>query len=416
MTSGESPESLSAPEPVSTDVFIAGGGMVGMTLGIALADAGLEVVVADAESPEAAVAPAFDGRASAIAYASYRLLERIGVWQYLGPETQPIEEIRVSDGASRLFLHFDQAELGEGPLGYMAENRHIRAALFARAEGLDGLTFLAPEKVVEVARDGAWAQAQLAGGGTVRSALVAAADGRMSRMRKAAGIRTTAWRYEQAGIVATIAHELPHCSIAHERFLPPGPFAILPLTGNRSSLVWTTDADLAPTIMALTEAGFAAEVAKRVGGFLGQTEIVGPRFSYPLGLHVSERYTADRLALVGDAAHGIHPIAGQGLNLGFRDVAALVEVLADAHRLGQDLGQATVLDRYARWRRADNLVLAAVTDGLNRLFSNDFPPLRLARDIGLGMVNKLPPARRFFMRHARGTVGKLPKLLRGEAV
>lgn len=410
MTVAESPDTL------STDVFVAGGGMVGMTLGIALADAGLRVVVADAQSPSTTVAPEFDGRASAIAYASYRLLARIGVWDYLGSETQPIEEIRVSDGASRFFLHFDQAELGEGPLGYMAENRHIRAALFARAGELDGLTVLAPEEVVEVVRDGARAQARLAGGGTVRSALVAAADGRMSPMRKAAGIRTTAWRYDQAGIVATIAHALPHCGIAHERFLPPGPFAILPLAGNRSSLVWTTDADLAPAIMALTEAGFAAEVAKRVGGFLGQTEIVGPRFSYPLGLHVSERYTADRLALVGDAAHGIHPIAGQGLNLGFRDIAALVEVLVDAQRLGQDLGQATVLDRYARWRRTDNLVLAAVTDGLNRLFSNNLPPLRLARDIGLGMVNRLPPARRFFMRHARGTVGKLPKLLRGEAV
>ena len=410
MMSGERPEAL------STDVFIAGGGMVGMTLGVALADAGLAVVVADAESPEAAVAPAFDGRASAIAYASYRLLERTGVWRHLAPEAQPIEEIRVSDGASRFFLHFDQAELGEGPLGYMAENRHIRAALFARAGELENLTVLAPETVVEVDRTGARAQARLAGGGTVKSALVAAADGRMSPLRAAAGIRTTAWRYEQAGIVATIAHALPHCGIAHERFLPPGPFAILPLAGNRSSLVWTTEAGLAPAIMALPEAAFAAEVAKRVGGFLGETEIVGPRFSYPLGLHVSERYAAGRLALVGDAAHGIHPIAGQGLNLGFRDVAALVEVLADAHRLGQDLGQATVLDRYARWRRTDNLVLAAVTDGLNRLFSNDFPPLRLARDIGLGMVNRLPPARRFFMRHARGTVGKLPKLLRGEAV
>jgi 2-octaprenyl-6-methoxyphenol hydroxylase len=250
----------------------------------------------------------------------------------------------------------------------------------------------------------------------VRADLVVAADGRNSMLRRDAGIRTASWRYGQTGIVCTVEHERPHRGIAQERFLPAGPFAILPLTGNRSSLVWTERADLAPAMLALDEADFTGEVATRFGDHLRTLRVVGPRWSYPLALLHAERYVDRRLALVGDAAHVMHPIAGQGLNLGLRDVAALAEVLTDTRRLGLDLGTAPVLAGYQRWRRVDAVTLLAVTDGLNRLFSNDLAPVRLARDLGLAAVNRLPPVKRFFMRHARGTVGKLPRLLQGDAL
>ncbi|MEK9725336.1 MAG: FAD-dependent monooxygenase, partial [Rhodospirillaceae bacterium] len=259
-----------------------------------------------------------------------------------------------------------------------------------------------------------------ASGATVRARLAVAADGRASATRVAAGIGVTSWTYDQTAIVCTVRHDRHHGGIAHERFLPAGPFAILPLAGdppdagNRSSLVWTERADLAPAMMALDEAGFTAEVARRFGDFLGGLEAAGPRYSFPLGLQFAERMIAPRLALAGDAAHAMHPIAGPGVYKGLRDVAALAEVLVDAHRLGLDLGAQTVLERYARWRRFDNTLMLAATDGLNRLFSNDALPLRLARDLGLAAVDRLPPVKRLFMRHAMGLVGELPRLLRGE--
>ena len=252
------------------------------------------------------------------------------------------------------------------------------------------------------------------GGGAVRARLAVAADGRDSALRREAGIAVTTWRYPQVGIVCTVAHERPHRGIAHERFLPAGPFAILPMTGNRSSLVWTERSDLAPAMMALGEAEFGSEVALRFGDFLGRLDVVGPRWSYPLALVHAERYADRRLALVGDAAHAIHPIAGQGLNLGLRDAAALAEALVDDRRLGLDIGAAGALERYQRWRRFDSLVLMAATDGLNRLFSNDIEPLRLARDVGLAAVNRAVPLKRFIMRHAMGTLGRLPRLVRGQ--
>jgi len=399
---------------IRADVAILGGGMVGMTAACGLAMFGLEVAVIDAADPRSQTDAGFDGRCSAIALASVRLLDAIGLWPMLAPDAQPILEIRVSDGDSRLFLHFDHEAVGEEPLGQMAENRHLRQALFARAAALDGLHHIAPARVAEVVREGPLAEMHLADGRKVSAPLIVGADGRNSRMRQRAGIRTLRWRYDQTGIVATVAHELPHCGIAHERFLPDGPFAILPLTDNRSSLVWTAAADTEKAIMALSENGFSGEVRRRVGDFLGETRVVGPRWSYPLGLHMAERFIDRRLALIGDAAHGIHPIAGQGLNLGLRDVAALIEVIVEAARLGEDVGSRLVLERYQRWRRLDNLVLAAATDGLNRLFSNDIAPIRVARDLGLAAVNRLPPLKRGFIRHAQGDLGKLPRLLRGE--
>lgn len=390
--------------------------MVGLTFAIAAARAGLSVALVDRESPATLQAEPFDGRASAIAYSSQRLLDAIGVWRHLADVAEPITDIRISDGESRLFLHFDHRELGAGPMGAMAENRFIRRALFAEAGRVDGLDVHAPARLSTVERGDAFVRATLDTGASIVAPLVVDASGRYSTLRRDAGIAVVDWTYPQIAIVCTVNHERPHGGVAHERFLAAGPFAILPLRGNRSSLVWTERRDLAPAILALDEAEFATEIRQRFGEFLGATTVEGPRWSFPLAVHHAERYSDQRLVLIGDAAHGVHPIAGQGVNLGFRDAAALAEVLIDASRLGLDLGTSPVLERYERWRRFDNTVLIAVTDGLNRLFANDIPLVKLARDLGLAAVNELPALKRFFMSHARGTVGKLPRLLEGRAL
>jgi 2-octaprenyl-6-methoxyphenol hydroxylase len=312
-------------------------------------------------------------------------------------------------------LHFDAAEVGAVSLGHIAENRHIRAALYAAVADTKNLELLAPAAVDTVTVEAGSAVARLSGGEEIKAALAIAADGRDSPLRAQAGIATIGWSYRQTGIVATVAHEKPHHGVAYEHFLPSGPFAILPMTGNRSSLVWTEDKTKAPAILALDEAGFHDQIARRFGTHLGATSAAGPRWSYPLSFHLARNFIAPRFALAGDCAHGIHPIAGQGLNLGWKDAAALAEVLLDAARLGQDIGASDVLRRYERWRRFDSFALAASTDALNRLFSNDIAPLRQLRDLGLGIVDSIAPARRFFMRHAGGDIGKLPRLMKGEA-
>ncbi len=397
------------------DAVIVGGGFVGLATGIALAEAGLAATVIDRVAPPPRLAPGFDGRASAIAHASVRLLEALGVWRHVA-DHQPILEIRVSDRHAPVFLHFDCGELDGRPLGEMVENRHLLAALHARAGELQGLRLLAPAEITDVVRSAGRVEVALADGRRIRAPLLVAADGRRSRLRRLAGIRHFGWDYGQEGIVTTIHHELDHGGIAHERFLSGGPFAILPLTGRRSSLVWTLPARLAPAAIALPEPAFTAAIARRIGGFLGAIRVADHRFRYPLNLVLAERFVAERLVLVGDAAHGIHPIAGQGLNLGLRDVAALAEVLVEAARRGEDIGAPGVLGRYERWRRTDSLVLATVTDGLNRLFATDCPPVALARDAGLAAVERMPPLKRFFMRHARGTLGRLPRLLEGRSL
>ena len=434
---------------IETEVLIAGGGMVGLTLGIALAGAGVATILVDAADPATLRTAAYDGRASAIARGTQQALAALGIWPGMADAAEPILEIRVSDGkvgsdASPLFLHYDHQELGpdrDGPLGYIVENLAARRALAARAAGMTGLDLLAPARIAALERGPAAVLAQLDDGRRVRARLVVGAEGKTSALREAAGIRVIRWDYPQCGIVCTVAHEAPHEGVAHEHFLPSGPFALLPMTdspggapggapggvpegapegapggGHRSSLVWTERRALVPAMMALSEANFAAELERRFGGGLGRLRQAGGRWSYPLGLMFAERCVDARLALVGDAAHVIHPIAGQGLNLGLRDVAALAETLVDARRLGLDLGSAEVLARYQGWRRVDGALLAVATDGLNRLFSNDIGPLRLVRDLGLAAVDRAPPLKRFFMRHAMGLVGDLPRLIRGQAL
>jgi 2-octaprenyl-6-methoxyphenol hydroxylase len=402
------------------DIVISGGGMVGLSLGLALAQGGFRTVVADAAPMSAQLDPKFDGRVSALAYATIRMYRALGVWEALEKDAQPIREILVTDGApgraaSPFSLHFDSAEVGAPQLGAIVENRHIRAALAGRAAMEKNLTLLSPAAVKNVTATGSGVTAILGNGETVSAALAVAADGRVSPLREAMGIKTIGWSYPQIGIVATVEHEMPHNGVAYEHFLPAGPFAILPMTGNRASLVWTEEKTKAPALLALDEARFNAELAKRFGAHLGAVKAVGPRWSYPLSFHIARDFVRPRFALAGDCAHGIHPIAGQGLNLGLKDAAALAEVLLDAARLGQDIGALDVLKRYERWRRFDSVALAASTDALNRLFSNDIAPLRLLRDVGMGIVDSIGPARRFFMRHAGGDVGKLPKLMKGEA-
>jgi 2-octaprenyl-6-methoxyphenol hydroxylase len=399
---------------IDADVLIVGGGFVGLALACGLAESMVASVVVEAGDPRAALAQSFDGRASAIALTSRRLLDSIGVWSKLAGEAAPMLDIRVSEGSSRLFLHYDHREVGNEPFGHMVENQVLRRALLQRAEELPAIRLLAPAVTATLERREEGVEARLSDGARIRAALVVAADGRGSRVREEAGIRVTRWAYRQSAIVTTVEHERSHDFVAHEHFLPSGPFAILPLLPQtRSSIVWTERAEVAPAIMALDDVAFTVQLRRRFGGFLGDVRPVGPRFCYPLSLQYAAAARGRRLALVGDALHAMHPIAGQGLNMGFRDVAALIDVIADEAAAGRDPGSTTALARYERWRRFDNTLMLAMTDALNRLFSNDFAPLRLARDIGLAAVNQTPPVKRFFMRQAMGMMGDLPRRMRG---
>ena len=403
---------------LKTDVVIAGGGMVGMTLALAMAQGGLKVIVVDPVPQKAALDERFDGRVCALAYSSVRMFQALGVWPDLEADAQPINDILVTDAElgqapSPFSLHFDHREIGR-PMGVIAENRHIRRALFAAVARTRSITLRSPAALTDLENRGHATTVELDTGDAIDAQLVVAADGRESPMRERVGIATIGWSYPQWGIVTTVAHERPHDGTAYEHFLPSGPFAILPMTGNRSSLVWTEREVYAPAMMKLADEAFDAEIARRFGDHLGETRAEGPRWSYPLRFHLARAYVRPRFAVAGDAAHGIHPIAGQGLNLGLKDVAALSEVVLDAARLGIDIGDLNMLKRYERWRRFDSFTLAASTDTLNRLFSNDIAPLRHMRDLGLGVVDAIGPLRRLFMRHAGGDIGKLPRLLKGD--
>ncbi|WP_454758284.1 UbiH/UbiF/VisC/COQ6 family ubiquinone biosynthesis hydroxylase [Caulobacter segnis] len=410
---------------MDADVIIAGAGMAGSTLALALASGGLKPLLVDPQPFEAQLAPTFDGRSSAIAYSSFRQWRTIGAGEALAPHAQRIEQILVTDGrtpgaASRkplpAFLRFDSGEISgriEGePLGYLVENRRIRQAL-AQAVTEKQIPVIAPMAAKALAVDAAGARLTLADGRVLSAPLAVSAEGRGSVLRKAAGIGEIGWSYGQSGVVATVRMEKPHEGVAHEYFLPSGPFAILPLTDNRASLVWTESTARGEALRNASPEAFHAHLMRRFGDFLGQVSIEGPTFVYPLSLSLAERMVAPRLALIGDAAHGVHPIAGQGLNLGLKDAAALAEVLVEAIRNGEDIGAEAVLERYARWRRFDTVSNAVAFDAFVRIFSNDNPLMRLARGAGLAVVNQIAPARRFFMHEAGGGVGDLPKLLRG---
>jgi 2-octaprenyl-6-methoxyphenol hydroxylase len=400
------------------DVLIAGAGFAGLALALALRQAlgdAFGVAVAD----PALGRPVADGRATAIAAAARRLFETIGVWDAVAARAQPILDMvitdsKLGDAVRPVFLTFaGEVQPGEA-FAHMIENSDLLAALVDKAKAA-GVTLL-PTSVADAATGASGVTARLGSGAGIMARLLVAADGARSASRERAGIASVGWPYGQSAIVTTVAHERPHHGRAEEHFLPAGPFAILPLLGNRSSIVWTEHAAEADRIVALDDAGFHAELEQRFGLHLGDISAVGGRRAFPLGFAVARSFVAERVALVGDAAHIIHPIAGQGLNMGLRDVAALAEAIVDAARLGLDVGGAGVLDRYQRWRRFDTMAMGLATDGLNRLFSNHSDVLRLARDIGLGMVERLPAVKNFFIREAAGLTGEVPKLLKGEAL
>ena len=414
--------------PQDIDVIVAGAGIAGATLALALHQAGLRPVLIDPVVFDAQVAPTFDGRASAIAYAAFRQWRVLGVGAALEPHAQRIEQILVTDGQSPgaashgtgpFFLRFDSTEIADSsdgePLGYLIENRQIRAAL-ARAVLEAGIAVLAPAKVASAAFGSREAVVTLADGRTLRAPVAVGAEGRGSVIRTEAGIGAVGWDYPQTGVVATVRLGQPHQGVAHEYFLPGGPFAILPLTDGRASLVWTESRSRAAALASARPEVFHAHLQRRFGDHLGQATVEGPVYTYPLSLQLAERFVGPRAALLGDAAHGIHPIAGQGLNLGLKSAAALAEVLVEALRLGEDIGSEAVLERYAAWRRFDTVSVSVAADAFVRLFSNDHPLLRLARGAGMAVVNRLGPARRFFMTEAGGAAGDLPRLLKGEAL
>ncbi len=405
-----------------SDVLIAGGGLNGPALALALAQGGLSVTVVDQRpAPERAEA-GFDGRAYALSIASKRLLSAIGVWEEVAAKSQPIHRIRASDGRpgegpAPFFLNFDADEIEEGPMGFMLEDRFLYAAFLEAMRQTPGISLISGETVSGQAPQAAGIGITLGSGEALEARLLVGCDGRGSGVAARAGIRRLGAGYGQTALVTAVKHGIHHEGCAQQFFMPGGPLAILPLAGGyHSSIVWSEESALAAQIAALNDEDFLTALKPRFGEFLGEISLAGTRFTYPLSLSLAEQFVADRIALVGDAAHGVHPVAGQGLNLGLRDVAALAEVLIMAQRRGEDIGGGVALEEYQRWRRFDSTLLALGMDGVTRLFSNDNPLLRLGRDLGLGVVNTLPGLRRRFIRQAAGLSGELPRLLTGRAI
>ena len=411
-------------ETLRSDVLISGGGLVGQTLALALAHHGLSVQVVAPADPTRTIAPGFDGRASAIASATWQMFEVLGIAERLAGHGCPIRAIKVCDGAPDSGrggeLDFVTAD-GAPPLGTMIENRQLRIALAARLADAPLIRLLMPAEAVSRDLDLHGVTQPLADGTRRKAPWLIVAEGRRSPTRDAAGFSIANWSYHHHAMIGAVAHEKPHGNVAHEIFYPSGPFALLPLVDDeqgrhRSAFVWTVSEKDGPGFAKLGDRGFVAELTKRAGGALGGMELVAPRMTYPLGFHHSASIVADRIALVGDAAHGIHPIAGQGLNLGLRDVAALTEVLVEGARLGLDLGDAALLARYQRWRGLDNMMVSLATAGLTRLFGIPGRTAAAVRRTGLGAVQRMPLLKRFFMDEARGEAGDLPRLLAGAEI
>ena len=403
---------------MDTEILIAGGGLVGNALALALAQGGLQVSVVDPLPRAAQLDTAFDGRTSAIASGSVRILTHLGVWPHIAPYAQAIHDIRVCDQDKPGYVHYSDKDVGE-PFGFIVENALLRRGLYTVLEATPNI-HLVTSKITNYAQDGAKVTATLENGKTLSAPLLIAADGRLSKLREQAGIKHRVISYQQNAIVCVIEHEHPHEGLALEKFYPVGPFAALPLKPtmegvNRSGIVWTEHEDDAPHYIALPEDEFNEELQRRLGdassSYWGRARVIGKRFSYPLKLMHAQSFIAPRCALVGDAAHGIHPIAGQGVNLGYRDVAVLAELLIEQRALGLDLGDAMLLERYQRARKFDSVSMTASTDLLNRLFSNNLPGMSLLRRAGMTAVEHLPPVKQFFMRHAMGLVGDLPKMM-----
>ena len=399
------------------DLIILGGGLVGLTLAIALDRHGLSTIAVDPADPEKQVSPSYDGRATAVSSSSWRMLQAIGVAGRLEGKTCAIRGIRVSDGLKPGTIHFDPAD-EDDPLGIMVENRLLRAALRETALAGGRIDLLMPARPADIVRDANGVRVALADGRLLAAPMLVGAEGRNSPIREAAGIPLAQWRYDHVAIVATITHEKPHGEVAYEIFYPDGPFAILPMLASedgkpRSAIVWSVRARDAKAMLGLPDRALAHEIEKRMGGFLGEVALAGPRWNYPLGFHHAARITDQRLALIGDAAHGIHPIAGQGLNLGFRDAAALAQVLIEGARLGLDLGDRQLLDRYERWRSLDTFMVAMATDTLTRLYAVPGRTASAVRRFGMGAVQRIAPLKDRLMAEARGESGEMPLLLRG---
>lgn len=407
---------------MESDVVIVGGGLNGPALALALAQGGLSVTVIDARPAPARAEAGFDGRAYALAIASKRLLAAVDVWHRVEGHAQPILRVVASDGRAGqgpapFFLTFDAAEIEEGPMGFMVEDRFLYAAFLEAMREQPNLRLISGQTAIAQQVGPAQVTVTLSSGEEISARVVVGCDGRGSGVALRAGIRRQGWGYGQTALVTAIHHQKDHQGTAHQFFMPSGPLAILPLPGgHHSSIVWSeTDAN-ARAIQALDDAGYLAALRPRFGDFLGEIALAGDRFTYPLSLTLAEAFVAPRIALAGDAAHGVHPIAGQGLNLGLRDVGALAQVLVEAARRGEDIGAIDVLERYQHWRRFDSTALALGMDTVNRLFSNDNPVLRLGRDLGMAAVNAMPGLRRRFIRQAAGLSDDLPRLLAGQPI
>ncbi len=384
------------------DAVIIGAGLVGMSMALALARIGLNIAIIEKGKISKQLDPEFDGRVTAIALGSQHILDNIGAWELMAEYAEPILDIRVTDGATPFFLHYDHKEVGENPFGFIVENRYIRHGLHHAALKHNNISLIENFTIKELEQDSYSATIIGNNGQSISANLIIAADGKSSKIRELGGGETVSWNYGQTAIVCTIEHEFPHNGLAQERFFPIGPFAVLPMKGNRSSLVWVEPDDRVNTYLELPEDEFIQEITERVGGYLGKINTAAKRFSYPLSLIHAKKYIAQRVAIIGDAAHGMHPIAGQGVNLGFRDVDTLAKLISKQHSLGLDIGAENLLAEYDGLRSFDNVSMLAITDILNRLFSNNIIPIRIARDLGLWTVGKLPSVKRIFMRHAMG--------------